>query len=192
MAEDGACLFRSVAFHLFGDADMHGTVRDQVMDYMVQNREHFSQYITEDFDEYIARKREDRCFGNHLEIQAICELYNRNVEVYSYSLNPINTFQADGNTLEPIRVSYHNNIHYNAIYDPERPAFGVGLGFAGLQTAGSMDQTQVEEAKAMSEQELIEKALLESSMQASMQETEDAQLQDAILQQVMLDSLFKS
>ena len=36
MVEDGACLFRAIAFHVFGDQDMHGTVRDQCMDYMVR------------------------------------------------------------------------------------------------------------------------------------------------------------
>jgi hypothetical protein len=91
---------------------------------------------------YIARKRQARCFGNHLEMQAMSELYNRNIEVYSYSLQPINIFQAATNTNEPIRLSYHGNIHYNAIFNPSRPAFGVGLGFAGLQP-GAADRHQV-------------------------------------------------
>eukprot|EP00037_Helgoeca_nana_P019565 m.191410 g.191410 ORF g.191410 m.191410 type:complete len:340 (-) comp24919_c0_seq1:471-1490(-) len=186
MATDGACLFRSVAFHLFSDAEMHGTVREQCMNYMVQNRDHFEEFVTEDFDEYIARKRQARCFGNHLEMQAMSELYNRNIEVYSYSLQPINIFQAATNTNEPIRLSYHGNIHYNAIFNPSRPAFGVGLGFAGLQP-GAADRHQVEQAQAASEQELLERELLASSMLQS----EEEDMQAEIMRQVMMDSLYQ-
>jgi len=32
-----------------------------------------------------------------------------------------------------MRVSYHNGSHYNAILDPQNPAFGVGLGFGDLK-----------------------------------------------------------
>ena len=35
MAEDGACLFRSVAYHVYSDPEMHNIVRQQCMDYMV-------------------------------------------------------------------------------------------------------------------------------------------------------------
>ena len=43
------------------------------------------------------------------------------------------TFTARGSTEAPIRVSYHSNIHYNAIIDPDAPTFGVGLGFSDLR-----------------------------------------------------------
>ena len=35
MGEDGACLFRAVADQIYGDQEMHGVVRQLVMDYMV-------------------------------------------------------------------------------------------------------------------------------------------------------------
>lgn len=50
-----------------------------------RNRDHFAQFITEDFDAYIRRKRDPHCYGNHAEIQAMSEMYNRNIEVYAYS-----------------------------------------------------------------------------------------------------------
>eukprot|EP00041_Stephanoeca_diplocostata_P030107 m.902475 g.902475 ORF g.902475 m.902475 type:complete len:155 (-) comp23689_c3_seq67:354-818(-) len=119
MLEDGACMFRAVAFHVFGDQEMHGQVRDQCMEYMLKNRDHFAEFVTEDFDAYIERKSHDRCFGNHLELQAMSELYNRSIEVYSYSPVPINTFQASAAGGVPMRLSYHNQIHYNAVFDPQ-------------------------------------------------------------------------
>ena len=115
-----------------------------------KNRDHFEAFIDDEpFEAYVARKRMPRCYGNHTEIQAMSELYNRNILVYCYSdgtdgipgtraqlvtrAEPINTFVAETSTEPPIRISYHNNIHYNAIIDPAMPTFGVGLGFSDLK-----------------------------------------------------------
>ena len=46
----------------------------------------FKQFVTEDFSEYLKRKRTESCHGNHIEMQALCELYNRPIEVYQLSL----------------------------------------------------------------------------------------------------------
>ena len=46
--------------------------------------DYFSQYVTEDFKQYINRKRSDHCYGNNLEMQAIAEMYNRTIEVFQY------------------------------------------------------------------------------------------------------------
>lgn len=35
MEQDGACLFRAVADHVYGDQEMHGVVRGHCMDYIV-------------------------------------------------------------------------------------------------------------------------------------------------------------
>lgn len=35
IAEDGACLFRSISLQIFGDQDMHEIIRQQTMDYIV-------------------------------------------------------------------------------------------------------------------------------------------------------------
>lgn len=45
------------------------------------------QYVTEDFNTYIARKRLDGTHGNHVEIHAISEIYNRPIEVYCYEIS---------------------------------------------------------------------------------------------------------
>lgn len=41
--------------------------------------------MTEDINSYIKRKRKSNAHGNHIEIQAISEIYNRSVEVYCYN-----------------------------------------------------------------------------------------------------------
>ena len=48
----------------------------------MKNADYFSNYVTEDFTSYINRKRKNNCHGNHIEMQAMAEMYNRPVEVY--------------------------------------------------------------------------------------------------------------
>ena len=50
-----------------------------------KNADYFAQYVTEDFVAYVNRKRQEFSHGNHVEIQALSEMYNRTVEVYHYS-----------------------------------------------------------------------------------------------------------
>lgn len=85
MVEDGSCLFRAVADQVYGDQDMHGVVRGHCMDYIEQNADYFSQYVTEDLQTYIDRKRYHGVHGNHLEIQALSEMYSRPIHIYCYS-----------------------------------------------------------------------------------------------------------
>ncbi|KAF1759451.1 hypothetical protein GCK72_015918 [Caenorhabditis remanei] len=89
MVGDGACMFRAIAEQIYGDQEMHGQIRTLCMDYMLKNREHFKEFITEDYENYIRRKREDHIHGNHVELQAISEMFARPVEVYQYSDEPI-------------------------------------------------------------------------------------------------------
>ena len=48
----------------------------------------------------MARKRYLGVHGNHLEIQALSEMYNRPIHIYCYSAEPINIFQVSLNTLK--------------------------------------------------------------------------------------------
>lgn len=126
----------------------------------MKNADYFSNYVTEDFTTYINRKRKNNCHGNHIEMQAMAEMYNRPVEVYQYStgecvppgvvssqshnrslippppalIEPINTFHGiHQNNDEPIRVSYHRNIHYNSVVNPNKATIGVGLGLPAFK-----------------------------------------------------------
>ncbi|XP_042338557.1 OTU domain-containing protein 5-A, partial [Plectropomus leopardus] len=128
-----ACV-RASADQVYGDQDMHEVVRKHCMDYLMKNADYFSNYVTEDFTTYINRKRKNNCHGNHIEMQAMAEMYNRPVEVYQYSTEPINTFHGiHQNNDEPIRVSYHRNIHYNSVVNPNKATIGVGLGLPAFK-----------------------------------------------------------
>ncbi|XP_010521639.1 PREDICTED: OTU domain-containing protein 5 [Tarenaya hassleriana] len=160
MMEDGNCLFRAVADQVYGDSEAYELIRQMCMDYMEQERDHFSQFITEGFASYLKRKRRDKVYGNNVEIQALAEMYNRPIHIYSYSTEPINIFHGNYNTdLPPIRLSYHHGNHYNSLVDPRRLTVGAGLGFSSL-TGRNVDKEQVKAAIKAQQDLQIDKVLL--------------------------------
>lgn len=56
----------------------------RIFSFQAANRDYYSQYMTEDFNTYVNRKRLDMTHGNHIEIQAMCEMFNRSIEVFCY------------------------------------------------------------------------------------------------------------
>lgn len=175
---DGNCLFRAISLQVYGDPSMHGDVRKQCMDFMERDKEHFSQFVTgEPFNQYLERKRQDGVHGNNPEIQAISELFNRPIEVFcpENGAAPLNIFHAEYKTDDtPIRLSYHDGNHYNAVIDPLVPTAGLGLGLPGLQP-GLADKLQM--AKAVKESDA---AADQMEYERALKNSEDDELQRAI------------
>ncbi|XP_056665886.1 OTU domain-containing protein 5-like isoform X2 [Monodelphis domestica] len=189
MKEDGACLFRAVADQVYGDQDMHEVVRKHCMDYLMKNADYFSNYVTEDFTTYINRKRKNNCHGNHIEMQAMAEMYNRPVEVYQYSTEPINTFHSiQQNEDEPIRVSYHCNIHYNSVVNPNKATIGVGLGLPSFKP-GFAEQSLMKNAIKTSEESWIEQQMLEDKKRATDWEATDEAIEEQVARESYLQWL---
>jgi len=174
---DGNCLFRAVSLQVYGDADQHLDIRQQCCDFMARDPDHFGQFVVgETFVKYIARKRQEGVHGNHAEIQAVSELFNRPVQVWSDGGGkPLNIFHAEYKTTDaPIRLSYHDGNHYNAVIDPLMPTAGLGLGLPDLKP-GLADQLQV--AKAVTESDQLAD---EMELQRVMKESQDDHLQRAL------------
>ncbi|XP_051967518.1 OTU domain-containing protein 5-A-like [Xyrauchen texanus] len=189
MKEDGACLFRAVADQVYGDQDMHDVVRKHCMDYLTKNADYFSSYVTEDFTTYISRKRKNNCHGNHIEMQAMAEMYNRPVEVYQYSVEPINTFHCiHENKDEPIRVSYHKNIHYNSVMNPNKASVGVGLGLPSFKP-GYADQSLMKNAITTSEESWIEQQMMEDKKRATDWEATNEAIEEQVARESYLQWL---
>ena len=148
------------------------------MDYIETNEDHFSKYITEDFSAYVTRKREDTAHGNHVELQALSEMYNRPVEVYRQDIQPINTFRCrTPNSIvnPPIRLSYQGT-HYNSIVDPNNPSVRIGLGLPGYEPGVSALKRKLQETDAQD----LEDELLSKQMKMSDEEAAEADLAAAI------------
>ncbi|XP_054168830.1 OTU domain-containing protein 5-A-like [Oppia nitens] len=189
MGEDGACLFRAVADQIYGDQEMHASVRKLCMDYMAKNGDYFSQYVTEDFGAYIERKRLNHIHGNHIEMQAMSEIFNRPIEVYHYSCEPINIFQGCHQTdNEPIRLSYHKNIHYNSIVNPHKATIGLGLGLPALKP-GFAEKSLMDKAIHISEQQQLEQAMLEDKIRATDWEATNEAIEEQIARESYVEWL---
>eukprot|EP01084_Bolivina_argentea_P161351 280903_1 len=173
MEGDGNCFFRAVSVHLYGDADFHLDLRNKCMEFMLKDRDHFQNYVAEDFTRYIQRKRQDGCYANNPEIQASSELFNRPIEVYIPETGifngPLNIFHGsyDSSGSVPIRLLYTGSAHYDAIIDTNRPGVGHGLGLPGMTsqpTAKRIMKTQLQ----ASDLEATENEMKEMAIQASL------------------------
>jgi len=184
MNADGNCLFRSVADQIYGDPEKHELVRSLCMDFMEKERDHYSQFVTEDFEDYVNRKKKNKCHGNHLELQAIAELYNRAVEIYTYDENSLNLFHELYTTDNPpIRISYHHGNHYNSVKDPSNPTTGAGLGLKNYLPGLTPEEVFVEQAKTESDITLIEDQMIMNKVENSdMEHVESEILTQAILE----------
>eukprot|EP00578_Thalassiosira_sp_NH16_P021618 CAMPEP_0181085646 /NCGR_PEP_ID=MMETSP1071-20121207/5337_1 /TAXON_ID=35127 /ORGANISM="Thalassiosira sp., Strain NH16" /LENGTH=465 /DNA_ID=CAMNT_0023167455 /DNA_START=554 /DNA_END=1951 /DNA_ORIENTATION=- len=186
MDGDGNCLFRAVSLQVYGDPSMHAEARARCMDFMEREADHFRDFVAyeEEYGEYVARKRLDGVHGNHAEIQAMSELYNRTIEVFvpSHGIEPINIFHVHykGNDA-PIRLCYMDGNHYNAVVDPLLPTAGLGLGLPGLQP-GLADRLQLEQAKNISDDSAMEEKMrcaMEESNRAS-EKREAMEMEEAL------------
>jgi len=176
MEGDGNCLFRAISLQVYGDQGMHAEVRKNCLDFMERDIDHFQDFVADEgFHEYIARKRQCGVHGNHTEIQAMSELYNRSIEVFvpPKGIEPINIFHEEyyknNDTDPPIRLCYMDGNHYNALIDPLVPTAGLGLGLPGLQP-GLADKLQMEQAKHASDE-----SALDEKMQLALKESNLAQ-----------------
>lgn len=196
MVEDGNCLFRAVADQVYGDSEAYDLIRQMCIDYMERERDHFSQFITEGFMSYCKRKRRDKVYGNNAEIQALSEMYNRPIHIYSYSTEPINIFHGSYDTdTPPIRLSYHHGNHYNSLVDPRRLTIGAGLGFSSLRGV-NVDKDQVKAAiKAQQDQQIDNALLAEGRFYSDLELTEkeiERMVMEASRAEYLADDKFKS
>ena len=66
-------------------------------------------------DNYIAKKMADGEWGDDIEIQALSEIYQKPIEIYAYSVQPMKTFheafsqQEQVQKVVPFRLSFHGN-----------------------------------------------------------------------------------
>uniref|UniRef100_A0A4W2DQU8 ubiquitinyl hydrolase 1 n=1 Tax=Bos indicus x Bos taurus TaxID=30522 RepID=A0A4W2DQU8_BOBOX len=128
----------------------------------------------------------NNCHGNHIEMQAMAEMYNRPVEVYQYSTEPINTFHGiHQNEDEPIRVSYHRNIHYNSVVNPNKATIGVGLGLPSFKPGVSMSLMPIK----TSEESWIEQQMLEDKKRATDWEATNEAIEEQVARESYLQWL---
>ena len=96
MGTDGNCLFRAVAFQVYGDEELCFFLREKCMEYVLACKDYFKDFIDlrihQTFENYCEWKSTDKVWGDDLEIEAMSEIYGRPIEIFAYSSQPMRTF----------------------------------------------------------------------------------------------------
>lgn len=89
---------------------------------------------------------------------------------------------------EPIRLSYHKNIHYNSIVNPYKATVGVGLGLPGF-VPGLAEKNLLGDAVRQSEDLHIEQAMLEDKLKATDWEATNEAIEEQVARESYLEWL---
>ena len=129
---DGACLFRAVAHQVYGNQEKHATVRQECMAYVESHPDEYKYHVvaesfvarelpdgityamleameTEDlFRTYLQVKKAPCVYGDHIELNALIQLYQRPIEVYVRSTKGVfyqrSKLTDQYETADPIRL----------------------------------------------------------------------------------------
>ena len=147
MEGDGNCLFRTISHQVYGTPKYHRQVRQFCCDYMECESEYFQPFVegtAEDFRTYLELKRRDGTWGDDIEIQAMCELYNRPAQVFAYDrtlgAKQLRTFHESVGRVKdmtPMRLSFYGGGHYDSILGP---GYEDGL----LKVVGQVETRQLQ------------------------------------------------
>lgn len=123
---DGNCLMRSIAYHIYGDVEYHGRVRQETCDYIEFNKEFFAPLICNeiddmvvDIDTYIMIQRTEGEWCGELELISMANLYGVIVAVTNKTDESMYTCEYTPNGIideqtRRVQVLLRNN-HYDII-----------------------------------------------------------------------------
>jgi len=117
---DGNCMFRAVAIHILQNQSKHYIIRNTVVDYIAKNKDYFSEFIDDNFENYIGKLSQNGFWGGDVELQAIGEIYAKRIEIYrtdSASKNFVlskSFHESISGVGEPIKLFFCDG-HYDAI-----------------------------------------------------------------------------
>lgn len=120
MAEDGNCLFRSMADQLEGDIESHLKLRTECVQYMREHRDHFSSFHDGDFDAYLTDMASVRTWGDQLCLLAglrtrkVNAFIHQHGDVPSYEMHWSDSMQECLGS-KCIQISRHDGEHYNSV-----------------------------------------------------------------------------
>mmetsp|Transcript_9648 Transcript_9648/g.17765 ORF Transcript_9648/g.17765 Transcript_9648/m.17765 type:complete len:546 (-) Transcript_9648:1879-3516(-) len=176
MVGDGNCLFRAISHQVYGTAAHHALVREYCVNYMEYERAYFEPFVVggkDGFDAYVAHKRKSGVWGDDIELQAMCELYDRPAEVYTFDAYEgarcLRTFHEDNRRRPPMMLSFYGGGHYDSIQGPN---FTSGLSYdvgrlEEQRISYSMQKQQGQRSENLSANQLAEQARVDEAIRHS-------------------------
>ena len=77
-------MYRAVANQLYGDPEQFQKVRIETVEYLIANRDRFSDFET-DIGERLPEQLINCSWGGHIEITAVSKLYNVDISLFELS-----------------------------------------------------------------------------------------------------------
>ena len=114
---DGNCLFRAISHQLFSTEENHLEIREKCIEYINREKIFYSKFINENFEKYIERKKKEGCWGDNIEIQAISEIYNLQIQIFHNEKIPIMIYNQEKKYEKIIRLFFRNLDHYDSIIE---------------------------------------------------------------------------
>mmetsp|Transcript_24894 Transcript_24894/g.64837 ORF Transcript_24894/g.64837 Transcript_24894/m.64837 type:complete len:470 (+) Transcript_24894:306-1715(+) len=115
-AADGNCFFRAVGQQLGKE---HSLLRKETCDYIEDNEEVFRPFCEdedESFEEYLKGMRASGEWAGQPEMMAVS--WGKKVSMWVHQIEPEPTYLIDSGdpSAKIIHISYHEGIHFNAVY----------------------------------------------------------------------------
>ena len=125
------------------------------MTYVAQERAYFRAFVVGDWDAYVARMRQAGEWGDHVEIQAMSEIYDMPIEIFAYSAQPLRTYRGEGEASGRgvMRLSYHFASHYCSVVPVGRRG-----GLLSRRPVGAVEDDSIERRRVRREAEERERA----------------------------------
>ncbi len=140
--------------HRYGTEDHHALIRQRCIDYMEIEAAYFSNFIVgdqEEFEAYLAHKRQNGIWGDDPELQAMCEMYDKPAHVYVYhpqeGAQVLRRMHATASTsqTQPLRLSFYGGGHYDSIVGEDHRTHVTS------QEPGALELRALERARARSQ-----------------------------------------
>ncbi len=122
---DGNCFFRAASHQLYGTEEFHLRYRQAVIEYMEKHRAQYAPFFAEQetFDAHIQRMGRSGESVEEYEIAALSAVTGREIHIYvpNYDMDFLTIRHESVTTLSgnPIRISRHNDSHYNSLSLPD-------------------------------------------------------------------------
>jgi OTU-like cysteine protease len=125
----GHSLFRALSHQLFGTPENFLYLRHEVLKHISKHKKYYSNFVDVNFEYYIAHKKKGLdgnyfSMGDHLDIQAVCEIFDARVEIFSLrSPRPLDSirFYQQMKDLPVLRLSYNAQDRYDSISHVDSP-----------------------------------------------------------------------
>ncbi|GFH16550.1 OTU domain-containing protein, partial [Haematococcus lacustris] len=121
---DGACQFRSLSDQLYGDADHHAFVRQQVVQHLRAHAAQYSPFVPDSgYDSYCADMGKQGTWGDHVTLQAAADHFGLRINVLSsYPDTAVLTILPESTKSQRVLwLSFWAEVHYNSLYPRHDP-----------------------------------------------------------------------